>query len=346
MGKFYKFIKYALFLLSILLSTSFLYLWLLHKEFGKQSVVLKLKGGVGNQLFQYAAAHVYAKETGRKLFILANRKKYDLYNTKARSVALENFNLAGHKIIYKDEINPLLRILRHKPFSLATELITKISNYKFYKEISLYETLKTESNINSEIIILDNFYESELFFANYTNEIQEIFKFRNIDKGKLSSQINKLNQPNSVCIHARLGDMEDFNPTPDDYFTKAIDRANISIKTPKFFIFSDQTNSLKQKFSYISNQEIISNPSLYSNIEELFMLSQCKNIIISRSTFGWWGAYLNRDNKNLIIAPSPKFGQEFYQKFYRKFSEQDLLTKELYKIFSYPHGWKTINIEN
>jgi hypothetical protein len=158
----------------------------------------------------------------------------------------------------------------------------------------------TEEEYNNAFI-LTGYFQSVNYFKEIENEIKEIFSPSSDFLNKIYQLYPELSYDNTLSIHIRRGDyltIPDILPIVDiSYINKAID---IIGKYSKVFIFSDDKAWAKEN---LNNENFIVVENL-DDYEELWMMSLCKNNIISNSTFSWWGSFLNKNLDKKIIAPS------------------------------------------
>ena len=114
------------------------------------------------------------------------------------------------------------------------------------------------------------------------------------------------NVQNSISMHIRRGDYlntPSYHPQQSvDYYMSAINLLGVN---RNYLIFSDDLNGVKEMFDFLPNKQFI---SLGKDYLELYSMSMCEHNIISNSTFGWWGAYLNENKNKKIIGPINWFG--------------------------------------
>lgn len=243
-------------------------------------VTTKLQGGIGNMLFQIAAAYSYSKK-----------------NNKELSLSKDNAFIV-HKNIehYKDNI------LKNIEFSnFIKPQFQHNENGFHYQEIP---------NYNSDVLLF-GYFQSEKYFKDYEDDIRDLFMSYEIE---LKDEIKKLLDNENACsIHVRRGDYlksPNHHPTQDmNYYMKAIKKMP---KDSVFLIFSDDIDwckknfpDLPEKFKFIEGNK---------DYEDLYIMSKCKNNIIANSTFSWWGAWLNRNEDKIVVAPSEDkwFGPAYY----------------------------------
>jgi len=263
----------------------------------KHRTLIKLNGGLGNQLFQYAHA--------RDLELHGKKIKFDtsfFYGNKSKKDTARDFGLNNFNIKTKAE------------FSTKKHLI-----------IEIFNKIKRRIGIKIEV-----FFQSEKYFLRSSNVIKEELALKN----PLSLKANKwqtaiIDSNNSISLHIRRGDYvsdsktNSYHGTCDiEYYKKALEilvgklgRKNIDI-----FVFSDDIAWAKENISFPYPTHFVSDPNI-PDYEEMYLMSLCKHNIIANSTFSWWGAWLNQNPDKIVIGPK--------QWFRNKTSEElDILPKE------------------
>lgn len=235
------------------------------------------KGRLGNQMFQFSAGYSLSKKNNTEFkFPIENMVKngyngIDLYNCfELSSSYLEHFNTIIQSIEYSYTED--LKDLRFNPSFFTIPDKTNISGY----------------------------FNSEKFFIDYKEEILRELKFKEeiLDKSNNIIKDYNLQEENIVGIHVRRSDYMELDEwVGEDYYRKSIDTIKSYISSPRFFIFSDDINWCKGFKEF--------NPSICLELDKycsLCIMSKLKNLIISNSTFSWWGAYMQKD-RNITIIP-------------------------------------------
>lgn len=252
-------------------------------------IVINLKGGLGNQMFQYATGKYLAHKNETDLLI---HKSFDNKKDTQRNFELDKFNLTCTET---DDFKKsfLDKVLRNFHFDYEPKLIEK----KFQDNKKYY---------------LDGYFQSEKNFLPIRDVLLKEFslksEFQSDQFLKLSDKISQ--EKNSISIHVRRGDyiidpkaQKHHGSCSLSYYKKAVRAISKKISEPKFYIFSDDPewvlNNLK-----LPNSEIISGHGL-SIQEEMILMSKCKHNIVANSSFSWWGAWLNQNNDKMVIAPTP-----------------------------------------
>ena len=271
--------------------------------------LVKIIGGLGNQMFQYAFAYALAEKNQKEVKLdISGFKVYDL-----RNYELNIFNislpLASEKEIrelkYKSEniVKKVFRKLARKPLDISE---------RYYIEPYFHFDEKV-FNING-YDYFDGYWQSEKYFMDYRDKIIKEFTLKN--KLSLESQkyLEKIRVSNSVSLHIRRGDYisnsavnKKHGTCGIEYYHNAIGLIKEKIKNPIFFIFSDDLLWCKENLTITENQVFVELSKEVHDSEEMYLLSQCKHNIIANSSFSWWGAWLNQNNTKIVIAPETWF---------------------------------------
>ncbi len=263
-------------------------------------ILAKVVGGLGNQLFIYAAAKTLAKKNETTL-------KLDISDYK--NEGLRNFQLDYFNTNY--EIASLKEIKEFTEISFRKKIQNKLFNKNVYKERK-FEFNKRFIKSKSPIYI-KGYFQSEKYFEENKTGIKKELSFK-IETLEINEEILKeIENSNSVSIHIRRGDYLNKNIVEThgvlglDYYNTSIAIINSKITEAKFFIFTDSTKWVENNIN-VSNCTIVSNLYSQSPIQDLFLMSKCKHNIIANSSFSWWGAWLNENVNKIVVAPKKWFG--------------------------------------
>ena len=281
-------------------------------------VIVRLMGGIGNQLFQYAFGRQVALRKLCKLKIDISWFNENFKKITPRKFELDKFNIpfvcATEKEISKEK--------GEDRTGLSKSLFYRIQNLKPYykKNVVIEKSLQYDNKIynNPRSAYYMGYWQTEKYFYNIKDVLLKEFTLKKNIEGKTCEILKLINQTVSVSLHIRRGDYIS-NPTFKEvycevgmlYFNKAIQHfLKINNKTV-FFLFSDDLQWAKENFkgdNYIFIDEEDAAISLY-------LMSKCKHNITCNSTFSWWGAWLNTNNDKIIITPERWFKKvEMYSK--------------------------------
>ena len=272
-------------------------------------VIVKLKGGLGNQLFQYAAAKNIA--VGNQTELLIDNISGFQRDPYKRSYALMNFCIESkvedasrnYSFFHHQRI---IREIRSR-FSVFSEFgnlkYLKESFYHFDERIADYRTNKD--------LYLEGYFHSEKYFKNVANEIRSEFELKNSPDEINSKYLAFINNSDSVSIHVRKYDeviateaarMHD--SCTKEYYEKAFAYIHDKLRNPNIFVFSDDIDWAKKNIRVNNSRvEYISHNNAENAYEDFRLMKACKHNIIANSSFSWWAAWLNRNSEKIVIAP-------------------------------------------
>ncbi len=267
-------------------------------------IIIKLKGGLGNQLFQYGFGRLISNKRNEQ-FKLDISSLGSAIDTK-RDFTLDKFNInaeiASTEEIQKYAPSPFTKFLQQKilrQFYIGwqPQLITSQKKYfEGYWQSYLYlDPIKDK--LLQEITLLNQFTD---YYQNISEQIKNT---------------------TSVAIHIRRGDFAENKKIKSihqtinlNYYHQALKIINSKVTNPIVFVFSDDIAWVKKNLS-TKGQTIYVSPEKNSEAtQELILMSQCQHQIISNSTFSWWAAYLNQNPNKIVIAP--KKWNNRYQRHY------------------------------
>jgi hypothetical protein len=260
-------------------------------------IISVLKGGLGNQMFQYAAARCLSvKKSCPFKLCISNFIDHETSNITKRDYSLNNFNIKETLI----ESNLSLKIL--KKLGLIKSISDNNFNKKYLEEIRYRTT------------ILDGYWQSEKYFEEITNTIFDEFSL----KTGFCREANYFNElilkSNSVSIHLRCGDYKKnsllktiYYDLTESYYNEAISIISRNFPDINFFIFSDDLPYARKFFESFEMPKTFIELKEDLYWQEIILMSHCKHNIISNSTFSWWGAWLNKNKNKIVVAPQNWF---------------------------------------
>lgn len=278
-------------------------------------IIVKLMGGLGNQMFQYAAGLSLALTKKTELlidesFLIAETN--NLY-TK-RNLELKCFNLdikiAGKKDIERFNItqsNKYIRSLqRNFPF-LFSNLYAAESGMMFQKGFFNFP----------KNTYLDGFWQSEKYFKNIESILENKFTPKEAPNTENSAWLNKISSCESVSLHIRRGDyilskssQEHHGNLILSYYINALNIIKSKYSNSEVFVFSDDLDWCKENLNLEFKIHFVDANQKSNFHYDMYLMSHCKHNIIANSSFSWWGAWLNRNPEKMVIAPNKWFTDE------------------------------------
>ncbi len=274
-------------------------------------IIVRLRGGLGNQLFQYAAGKALA-ELHKTDF------KLDLYTyTKHpyRKFELNKFSIDASEASRKEVhaftgSNSVIRYLNKRENYFRCPEVFAQPHYHFYEDFFLLP-----GNL-----YLSGYWQSEKYFSSIIPTIKSHFEPRvALDERNVLLQ-KMMQSQNSVAVHVRRGDYSAaahyksfFGVLEESYYEQALARVAQQIKDPVFYFFSDDPSWCRKTFASVK-AEFVDHNQGDDGFKDLVLISSCRHAIIANSTFSWWGAWLNNNPDKLVIAPKLWFRSNYLAK--------------------------------
>lgn len=272
-------------------------------------VTVNLKGGLGNQLFQYAVGRSLAHKNADRLALdltglVRAQDKGDMY----RKYALGAFSI-------KTSTATASEAERAKnPYGLISKVWRAFSS-----KVLRQQHIGWEPNVFRKRgdVYLDGYWQSPKYFADIRDYLLEEIVLTSPLSSAANAFNSKIMSSEAVFIHIRRGDyvtdkkVRAINGTcSPDYYTRAILRTKERISNPAWFVFSDDIAWVKTNLNLPVEATFVSDKSI-TDTEELALMASCKHAIIANSTFSWWGAWLIQNPEKVVIAPSPWFDTKY-----------------------------------
>lgn len=273
-------------------------------------IVARLKGGLGNQLFQYAFGYTLAKRYGDELKLdvewfdgegnvpWLTRRKYEL----------DKFMIPSASIIAHHELPLKVRFFGHrfirKPFEYINISRFYLGNWAVVGSDSKYDYLHLKQRAN---IFLNGYYDN--YAAVYLKESIEDLRKEFVPKKvgeKTQALIDEVSSNNSTAIHVRRSDQlhAKGHLADIDYYKKAIEAVAERIPDTQFYVFSDDIEWCKEQFAGVNRIKFVDDTDKNDAIGDFVSMMHCKNNIIAYSTYSWWAAMLNPNSNKIVISPS------------------------------------------
>ena len=271
-------------------------------------IISKISHGLGNQLFQYAVARKVslARKTSLYLDLRYYHHKYatDTY----RSFRLNHFNI-DYQLL---DNSPLLIYL-----SKLTKPFPNRSFKPFFRLVREGDNGFNAAALSEKamFVYLSGFWQSEKYFKDIQEILQKELTLKTKPSQIFSDYKNLINnEMNPISLHIRRGDYVNHAQFKDqfgflglDYYRSAIGMYKDKLKTPKFFVFSDDLDWVKENLDFETNLVFVDCKGENSDIEELMLMRTCAHHIIANSSFSWWGAWLNTSKEKIVVAPKKWF---------------------------------------
>ena len=273
-------------------------------------IIVRLMGGLGNQLFQYAIGRAVSQRSEEefKMDILGYENQSG--SMTPRKYALQIFNIQEN-FADKKELEKmkgkvdgrLLKILQRWGLLKKHDFFVAEPHFNFAPEI-----LEVSGDV-----YLQGYWQTEKYFK----DIEELLRKELTLRAEFSIQEKEITQEikncQAVSLHIRRGDYVSSATTGKfhgicslEYYAQAIEKLKQQLENPTFFVFSDDIAWVKENLKIDFPTKYVSDGNL-KDYEDLVLMSFCKHNIIANSSFSWWGAWLNQNPEKIVIAPKRWF---------------------------------------
>lgn len=267
-------------------------------------IIVEIGRGLGNTMYEYAAALALAKRKNTELKVdtsyLKSWPRWEKYGGlwefelgKFKISASEASKKEIRKFVIKTGFRPLDRIIR---------------KYRLFDRNVVYfpsnGSLEDFFNI-PENTYLRGYLGREKFFRDIREQIKKEFTLKEEYKKNIQWFIDQVTKENSVSLHVRRGDLltlKNGKVLDLDYYKKAIELINKRVKNAKFYVFSDDIQWCRDNLKEIGT-ELNFIDTIDSGYYVLESMRNCKHNILANSALSWWTGYLNQNPKKIVIAP-------------------------------------------
>lgn len=267
-----------------------------------------IKGGLGNQMSQYAFYLAISKRFGCGVVPLnfcfsSEHNGFELQYvfSQIKTKFKKNFFLyLVTRLMATKKLGSLGGIVKKVIKKLMVDWINEDYNYNYNPDVFLKS--------DALVVFYLGGWHCEKYYEHVISDIRKAFRF---DLTRLSSEnfdiAQRMLQKESVSIHFRRGDYYTvgsklFGGVCDhSYFISAIEKIKVMVPNCEFYIFSDDPIWVKDNFNIQGN--FIENNKGRDSWQDMLLMSSCKHNIISNSSFSWWAAWLNGNSEKIVICP-------------------------------------------
>lgn len=265
-------------------------------------IITRLKGGLGNQMFQYATGLVVATryKEEMKLDVAGYDNPLHVNSDTPRKYRMHAFNLSCGVATTEEAMKA------RNPLGIISKLLRAFNQRVLKQSYIDYEPYFFKKYHR----YVEGYFQSEKNFMEVEDKIRKEFTLKKeYESLFFLEEKSNIDITKSVSVHIRRGDYANDKETNNyfgtcslEYYKKAIDLIKLKIENPIFYFFSDDIEWVKKEFGEDPYFKFISNPKL-EDYEELLLMSLCAHNIIANSSFSWWGAWLNKNPSKIVIAP-------------------------------------------
>ena len=269
------------------------------------TIVVRITGGLGNQLFQYAMGRALAVKHGTDL-LLEDSFYFDVPpGSTPRTYELDNYPIQGRRTTGQER----------KAFGRYTGRVwRRIRKYVRLPGAFSYVCEPMQGGLSNfetlgDNVFLDGYWQTERYFSGIADVIHKEFTPLLPPSAQDHAILLQMQESPSVSLHVRRGDYVT-NPSAQamhglcslEYYGTAIRHAAERLGNPKFFIFSDDPEWVRENLE-IPFDHVFIDHNAAAAWQDLRLMSSCKHHILANSSFSWWGAWLNKSSDKIVIRP-------------------------------------------
>ena len=274
-------------------------------------IISHIIGGLGNQMFQYAVARALAEKTHQPLKLdVSSFSTYKLHNgfelVRIFEVHKELATAEDISALLGLQSSPMLKrlIVRHELTWLRSKKLVVEPHFQYWDGL---ESILKDA-------YLTGYWQSEKYFKSIEATIRSDFTFKQPMSQANQNIVNDIVQSKSISLHVRRGDYVQNSVTlaahgacPLEYYQAAIAYMIERVALPKFFIFSDDIEWVKNNIRINFPCQYVENNHGAESYNDMHLMSLCNHNVIANSSFSWWGAWLNSNPNKIVIAPKRWF---------------------------------------
>ena len=274
-------------------------------------VISQILGGLGNQMFQYAAGRALSLAVEQTFLLdLRGFTNYALHN----GFELDRVFAAPVKVATAGDVR---NMLGWRSPALVGKVLKRIQSPFLHgprlaiePHFNYWSGLRTGGTKR----YLMGYWQSEMYFKDYAETLRSDFNFK-IPLDETNRNIaQRIQHSNAVSLHVRRGDYITHTPNAKilstcslDYYNQAIDYISKRVDSPHFFLFSDDMEWVKASLDIPFEKTYIEHNRGADSYRDMQLMHMCRHHVIANSSFSWWGAWLNPYPDKLVVAPKTWF---------------------------------------
>ena len=270
-------------------------------------IISHIIGGLGNQMFQYAAGRALSLARGVPLRL--DTQDFEGYKLHNGFELHRIFDIDAHladssdvrQVLGLRAFSPLRRKLFHKEFVKFRGkhlIVDSLSKHRYHLE-----------DMPDACYLMGN-WQSERYFAQVSNTIRADFSFRVLNAGKNIELAEFIGKVNAVSLHVRRGDIASNSASLAvhglcslDYYRRAVEYVAAKLTKPEFVIFSDDMNWVRENLHINYPCHYIDHNTGLESYNDMRLMSLCCHHILANSSFSWWGGMAQSENRQNCSSP-------------------------------------------
>lgn len=268
-------------------------------------IIPRIFGGLGNQLFSYAAARRLALVNKAEVVIdtVSGFVHDDAYQ---RQYQLDHFCIPCRKATPSELLQPFPRIRRYLKRRWSQHLPFAERAYIQQEGLDFDQRLLQVKPQGT--VYLEGYWQSEDYFKDVASTIRQELQIKPPTDAANMDMAGRIRGCIAVAVHVRFFDephAAGIDNAPDDYYTRAVEAMERLAPAAHYFIFSDKPHAARVRIPLADARVtlVAHNQGDEHAYADLWLMTQCQHFIIANSTFSWWGAWLNPSADKIVVAP-------------------------------------------
>ncbi|MCP5410266.1 MAG: alpha-1,2-fucosyltransferase [Chromatiaceae bacterium] len=268
-------------------------------------IVVRIFGGIGNQLFAYAAARRLELVNDAEL-VLDDISGFVYDHQYQRQYQLDHFHIPCRKATPAERLEPFSRVRRYLNRRWNQRLLFEQRKYLMQEGVDFDPRLLACKPKGT--LYLEGYWQSENYFKDVEWVIRDDLRISAPDDSMNLGMADQIRQGITVAVHVRFFDEPDNsegNNASGDYYQRAIAEMGQRVPEAHYFVFSDRPQAARARIPLPDHRVTLVNHNRGDTMAyaDLWLMTQCQHFIIANSTFSWWGAWLSASPDKIIIAP-------------------------------------------
>jgi hypothetical protein len=275
-------------------------------------IYVQLAGGLGNQMFQYAAARSLAARHSTELVLDVSAFPFDIYD---RRYALGAFRISASLQGDPARRPSLLAVPRVR--AVVWRVHRRVLPYLRHRIVT-HKTHAFDVDVTRapDGVFLRGDFQSERYFSDIATTIRHEFQLVAPPNAANARMLDRIRESEAVCVHFRVGHHDGnarqtnqrMGMTPLSYYEQAIDHvAAMSSGDPVLFVFADKPDWVRANVHFRFPAHIVDINDGDAGHEDLRLMAACRHFVIPNSTLSWWGAWLAPYEAKVVVAPKVWF---------------------------------------
>ncbi len=271
-------------------------------------IMMRLMGGLGNQMFQYATGRALA-QTHRTTLKLDT----SFFSLREKDLTPRRYELSHFRIVSEIATEDDLARVRPAPPKGWKKVRERFRPQQRRRLTHIREpSPRFDPRVPAlpDNVYLEGYWQCEKYFLSIAGLLREEFSLEQPPGGKNETFLREIQATDSVALHVRRGDYASNRTVHEvhglcslDYYRRAVEMISGRVKHPTFFVFSDDPDWTRDNLRLEFPAHFMTHNSVDHGFEDLRLMAHCRHFILANSSFSWWGSWLASHPRKIVAAP-------------------------------------------